>query len=55
VKAAGTKEDFLDRITAVYLAIVPQNDYVARDLMQKVSQKQGCLFALNVILEKLAI
>jgi hypothetical protein len=33
MKAACMKEEFLDRITAVYLAIVPQDDYMARDLM----------------------
>ena len=55
VKAAGTKQEFLDRITAVYLAVVPQNDHVAPDLMEKMPQEQGCLFTLNVIFEKLAI
>jgi hypothetical protein len=33
VKAVGAREEFLDRVTAVYLAIVPQNDYVAWNLM----------------------
>ncbi len=45
----------MNRITAVYLAIVPNNDDVARDLTEKVPQEQGCLFALNVILEQLAV
>jgi hypothetical protein len=55
VKAACTKEEFLDWITPVYLTIVPKNDYVAPDLMQKVPQEQRYFFALNVIFEKLAI
>jgi hypothetical protein len=55
VKAARTKEKFLDRITPMDLTIVPKNDYVPPDLMQKVPQEQGYFFALNVIFEKLAI
>ena len=55
VEAAGAKQQFLDWIAAMYLAIVPQDDYVAPDLMQKVPQEQRRLFAVDVILEQLAV
>ena len=32
MKAACTKQEFLDWITAVYLAIVPQDNHMPRDL-----------------------
>jgi hypothetical protein len=55
VKAAGTTQQFLDCITAMYLAIVPKDYYVAPDLMQKVPKEQSSLFAVDVILKQLAV
>lgn len=55
VEAAGAKQQFLDWIAAMYLAIVPQDDYVAPDLMQNVPQEQRRFFAMDVILEQLAV
>jgi hypothetical protein len=55
VKAAGTKEEFLDRITAVDLTIVPHDDQLTRDLLQEIAQKQGSLFSLDVVLVDVAV
>jgi len=50
MKAACTKQKFLDRLAAVYRAIIPHDDKVTWDLMQKVAQKQGGFVTLNVVL-----
>ena len=55
MKTACTQKKFLDRLATVYLAIVPHNDQLPRNLMQEVTQEQGSLFALNIVLKELAV
>ena len=54
-KGGVYKQKFLDRLAAVYLAIIPRDDKVTWDLMQEVAQKQGGFLTLNVVLVQLTV
>ncbi len=56
MKAARTKQEFLYRIAAVDLAIVPQDDQLTRNLLQEMAQEQDDdLFSLDVVLVEVAV
>jgi len=55
MQAACTKQQFMDRLAAVYLAIIPHDDKMTWDLIQEVTQKQGSFLGLNVVLVQLTV
>jgi len=55
MEATGTREQFLDRIATVDLAVVQKHHQMAPNLTEQVAQEPSDLFALNVVLVELAV
>jgi hypothetical protein len=55
MKTARASQEFLHRVAPMDVAVVQQYDQMTTDVMQEMSQEDGHLVALNVVLVELAV
>mgnify|MGYP001592510358 CR=1 FL=1 len=55
MEAAGARQKFLDRIAAMDVAVVQENDQMAAYLEQQMAKEEGDFFPLDVVLIELTV